>query len=257
MLKVLDFTHETTASECATAIVAAFPTSKVLHLRGLGREEDMRAYFTDVFALAGEMKALGEDVRVGDRDSQRTGDYWCEVRYDPTFPDAYRHSSNAQPLHTDGSYVPEFPNAGFLGCVSMTPDGGGTIFLDGADLVRIFEQRRPDLLARIASQPVPHKRSGDFRELPVIRNLGAEPLLNWNYYCVDPECTDEIRQLREDLFEFLRDEPMIADALIEVKLAPGDAVLWKDDRVLHGRHGFNAERESERFLWKTCAEINA
>jgi alpha-ketoglutarate-dependent taurine dioxygenase len=257
MLKVLDFTHGTTASECASAIVAAFPASKVLHLRGLGRSGDMRSYFTEVFALAGEMKALAEDARIGDRGSQRTGEFWFEVRYDPSIPDAYRHSANAQPLHTDGSYIPGFPNAGFLGCVSMTSDGGETIFLDGVDLVRIFEQRRPDLLERVLSQPVPHKRSGDFRELPVIRNLGAEPLLNWNYYCVDPDCTDEVRQLQEELFEFLRDEPMIAEALIEVKLAPGEAVIWKDDRVLHGRKSFHAERESERFLWKTCVDIGA
>jgi len=257
MLTVLDLTHDTTPSQCASAIMSAFPQCKVLHVRGLGRIDDMRPYFEEVFAIAGEMKALGEDARILDRGRQRTGELWLEVRYDPAIPDAYRHTANAQPLHTDGSYIAEFPNAGFLGCVSMSSDGGETVFLDGAVLVRILKQRRPDLLERIAHNSVPHKRSGDFRSLPIIRDAGAEPLLNWNYYCVDPDCSPEIERLREDLFEFLRDEALIADSLVDVKLAPGEAVIWKDDRVLHGRKTFQPTRESERFLWKACVEIDA
>lgn len=257
MLTVLDLEPSTPASECASALLRAFPTSKVIHMRGLRHIDDMRAYFEDVFAIAGELRALGEDARIPDRSKQRTGEMWLEVRYDSSIPDAYRHTANAQPLHTDGSYVAEFPNAGFLGCVSMTDDGGETVFLDGVDLVRILEARRPDLFARLVRDVVPHARSGDSRSLPVLRDLDGEPKLNWNYYCVDPECTPEIKALREELFVFLRDEPKIAEALVDVKLAPGEVVVWKDDRVLHGRKSFKPTRESDRFLWKACVEIKS
>jgi alpha-ketoglutarate-dependent taurine dioxygenase len=48
---------------------------------------------------------------------------------------------------------------------------------------------------------------------------------------------------------------LIAEKTMAVKLNPGDAVTWKDRRVLHGRNGFQATRESERFLWKCAIDV--
>jgi alpha-ketoglutarate-dependent taurine dioxygenase len=76
--------------------------------------------------IVGEAAGLAENAMVGDREHQRTSEVWFEVRYDPSVPGAYRHSSAAQPLHTDGSYIPSFPNAGMLTCVNQTSDGGNT-----------------------------------------------------------------------------------------------------------------------------------
>ena len=47
-----------------------------------------------------------------------------DVRYDSNIKDAYRHSSNPQPLHTDGSYNPDFPNATLMCCISNSASGG-------------------------------------------------------------------------------------------------------------------------------------
>src|SRR3546814_11115164 len=82
-----------------------------------------------------------EDEILGSRDQQRTGEIWMEVRYDPQHPDAYRHSANAQPLHTDGSYIPSFPNATLMACVANAGAGGETTFIDADDLVRSEESR--------------------------------------------------------------------------------------------------------------------
>ena len=44
--------------------------------------------------------------------------------------------------------------------------------------------------------------------------------------------------------------------LLKIKLNPGEAVIWKDDQVLHGRHSFSAKKDSERFLWKASYQPN-
>ncbi len=190
---------------------------------------------------------LAEDVRAGDRSVQRTGELWMEVRYDPAFPDAYRHSLNAQPLHTDGSYIPSFPNATLMCCVANAAQGGETVFLTAEALVESLRRERPELLAELESMVMPHARSGDRRELPVIRREGGELRLNWNYYCVAADCGPEVTALRERLFSYLRESPAVRAAIVPVKLAPGDAVVWKDERLLHGRNAFAATEIGERF----------
>ena len=85
----------------------------------------------------------------------------------------------------------------------------------------------------------------------------GKPLLNWNYYCVDPSVNSDAQGMRERFFEFLQRSRFIADRTVRVKLSPGDAVLWKDEQVLHGRDSFNANVTSERFLWKSGLLIDA
>ena len=36
----------------------------------------------------------------------------------------------------------------------------------------------------------------------------------------------------------------------------GDALVWKDNEVLHGRNGFVASKVSDRFIWKCAADFN-
>lgn len=228
--------------------------AKVFVLRGVGID-DPKTWYTDHFDQIGTPFALAEDVTAGDRDHQRTGQIWMEVRYDPAFTDAYRHSANAQPLHTDGSYVAAFPNATLMACVANAGTGGETVFLHGEDLVTVLAAEDPDLLAALTAAPMPHARSGDSRSEPVIDMSGTTPLLNWNYYCVDRSLPADQLAIADRFFAFLEQSPGIRDALLEVKLGPGDAVTWKDREVLHGRNGFLATQTSERFLWKCAIEV--
>jgi alpha-ketoglutarate-dependent taurine dioxygenase len=217
-------------------------------------------------SAAGQPLPLAEDATVDDRDAQRTGSYWAEVRYDPAIPNAYRHSANPQPLHTDGSYIsnigieassPTAVGTGILACVAMPENGGATTFIDANDLVEVLREEDPALLDRLESTELPHARSGDRRVERVIRYQGDLPLVNWNYYCVDPEADKGAQQLRQDFFAFLQNSPGVSSRLRRVKLAPGEAVLWKDDYVLHGRDGFDPEKISARFLWKSGLLIDA
>ena len=266
VLTTLEFTADEAPQKIAEEVRAIWRSSKVIHIRG-PKPEDLRDYYWQFFEEVGNPLALAEDATIGDRNSQRSGSYWAEVRYDPSIPNAYRHTANAQPLHTDGSYdgstgsnvdlSPTAVGTGFLGCVAMPANGGATTFIDAADLVEVLREEAPDLLERLESMELPHARSGDRRVEKVIRYNGDLPLVNWNYYCVDPEVGEAGQQLREDFFNFLQNSPGVAARLKRVKLSPGDAVLWKDDFVLHGRDAFDPEKTSARFLWKSQLIIDA
>jgi alpha-ketoglutarate-dependent taurine dioxygenase len=231
------------------------PSAKVVVLRATEMIDDPRAFYDECFEHIGLPAQLAEDVTVGGRDDQRTGEIWTEVRYDPNFPDAYRHSLNAQPLHTDGSYIPNFPNATLMACVRNAGQGGETTFIDGDDVVKALEIEAPDLLRSLTQRTIAHARTGDRRDEKVIDLREDGVWVNWNYYCVDPDIDDEGKVMAERFFRFLMSSPLIKEHTVPIKLAQGDAVTWKDRRILHGRNGFVANRESERFLWKCAVDV--
>ncbi len=219
-------------------------SKKVFVLRSQDEIGDVREYYSELLPAIGSPAALAEDVTVGDRDNQRSGRVWMEVRFDPHFPDAYRHSSNAQPLHTDGSYIPTFPNASFLCCVSNADAGGETTFLDGTDMIKCLSAEAPTLLHSLLSVPVDHSRSGDRRNGCILREIDGCCRIYWNYFCV-----------AEDFHLYLESSRMIKERTVAVKLGPGDAVAWKDDEILHGRNAFMATQEASRFIWKCAIDV--
>ena len=256
MLWEVDYNIATAPSACRALVDAwKLDTNKVFVLRAAERVESVRDLYESLFPSLGSPRAIAEDVRAGDRNNQRTGEIWMEVRYDPNFPDAYRHSANAQPLHTDGSYIPSYSNSTLLACVANAGEGGETTFLDLPDLVAIIERERPDLLRRLRTVPVPHARSGDRRQSRILEGEGAAARVYWNYYCVAKDADAEARSLAEDFHAFLASSPGVAAHTLPVKLRPGDGVLWKDDELLHGRNSFNATRTSERFIWKCAFDV--
>lgn len=230
-------------------------TERVYVLRNAGEIGDVRAFYQHHFAHLGTPRALAEDVNVGDRDNQRSGEIWMEVRYDPRHPDAYRHSANAQPLHTDGSYIPSFPNATLLACVANAGMGGETTFVASDDVVAALEKEAEDLLLELSSEPFSHCRSGDVRVEKVIDRASTPALVNWNYYCIANDLSPKQKAMADRFFDFLRNSPTIHERTLAVKLAPGDGIMWKDRQVLHGRNGFVANRESERFIWKCAIDV--
>jgi alpha-ketoglutarate-dependent taurine dioxygenase len=256
MIHEIELTNST-AEQAFSQLQSAWadPKTKVVVFRAANEIADPRAFYDAHFALIGAPARLAEDVTVGDRQDQRTGEIWTEVRYDPKFPDAYRHSPNAQPLHTDGSYIPDFPNATLMACVANAGEGGETTFIDGDDVVSALKAEAPDLLGVLASRVIPHARTGDRRDEKVIDMRDDGVWVNWNYYCVDSAVDSEGRVAADRFFEFLQSSPLIKQKTVAVKLAPGDAVTWKDRRILHGRNGFVAKKESERFLWKCAVDV--
>jgi alpha-ketoglutarate-dependent taurine dioxygenase len=230
-------------------------SAKVFVLRANQRLENVQSFYQTIFPSLGSPRAFAEDVGAGDRNNQRTGQIWMEVRYDPKFPDAYRHSANAQPLHTDGSYISGYPNSTLLACVVNAGVGGETTFLDLSELVSILESENFELLKQLRTVVIPHSRSGDSRISRIIEGEGKDARIYWNYYCVAKDANPLAREVAHKFHEFLGASDEVKRRTLAVKLGPGDGVLWKDDELLHGRNGFKATKTSERFIWKCAFDV--
>jgi alpha-ketoglutarate-dependent taurine dioxygenase len=119
---------------------------KVFVLKADSVPDNVQEFYESAFKYLGTPIPIAEDVNLGSRESQRSGKIWFEVRYDPKHPDAYRHSSNAQPLHSDGSYIPDFPSSTLLACVANAGEGGETTFIDSKAVFKIMQNEQPELL---------------------------------------------------------------------------------------------------------------
>lgn len=248
-------TADTSVRAVAESLLNAWANARVVHFAEHPLPEVPMQYFNELVEALGTPHLLAEDATIENRGAQRIHQRWMEVRFDPAIPNAYRHSAAGQPLHTDGSYIASFPNATFMFCVSSARSGGETIFLDAEVLVSILGEKQPDLLKRLETIPVRHKRSGDSRESSVIRYKRGGAIVNWNFFCIDATSSDEVMDLARQFMDFLNHDEDVERSLVSVSLQPGDAVFWRDDHVLHGRRPFEAESVSERFIWKCAVDI--
>jgi alpha-ketoglutarate-dependent taurine dioxygenase len=231
-------------------------SNKVFVLKADQPIEKVQEFYEGIFRHLGTPCPIAEDVNLGSRETQRSGKIWFEVRYDPKHPDAYRHSANAQPLHTDGSYISDFPSSTLLVCVANAGEGGETTFIDSKALFSILRKEKSTLLDFLLNNKVIHSRSGDLRVDEIIRIEAEDVFVNYNYYCVDKNNSREIIDRVEEFQDFLLNSISIKEATLGVKLTPGDGVFWRDNYCLHGRNSFVANQESERFIWKCAIDIN-
>ena len=246
-------------AEVAAALRATLGAAKVVHLQCLAATQpaaDWPAFYDALTEATGQCLHLDENFALG---SVRTGAKWIEVRYDAAIPDdaAYRFSKNAQPLHTDESYLSEPADVMFMHCLVQAPAGGETTFVDADVLWPQLQEHAPTLAARLLDRPICFAKAGDSRTLPIIAQTPAGLRLNWNYHCVDPAETAENHALAQEFRQFLLAHITSTAAEVAIQLAPGEAVAWWDDQVLHGRRAFRAVQTNDRFLLKSGFRLAA
>lgn len=237
----------------AAAARAALAQAEVVHMRVDQDPENYRSFYDRFVESVGKPIDAAEDYV----DGAPTGNRWSEIRYKSTVPDdvAFRHSRNAQPLHTDASYVSSAPQVMLFYCVHAAPSGGETVFVSGRRLVDELTKTRPDLLERLTSVDVRYEKAGDARHRPIIV-IGDDGLvdLNYNYFCAPGDQDEAAVGLNQDFLDYLQAE-LPEDLILPVGLQPGEAVAWWDERVLHGRNAFEATRTDDRLIWKTGLEL--
>lgn len=231
--------------------------NKVFLLRSKLTKKKIRDFYENFCKIFGKLYFLAEDATIKKRENQRVNKIWMEVRYDPKIPNAYRHSSAAQPLHTDGSYIPNFPNATLMCCIANSDKGGETIFIDSSKIIESLKKENKKLLDKILNKKITHERSGDKKTSKIIyeNKKTKQHFINWNYYCVSKENSKEKLKIVEEFFNFLKKSKLIKKNINQIKLKSGDAVIWKDHELLHGRNSFSAKNSSERFIWKCAVNI--
>jgi len=100
-----------------------------------------------------------------------------------------------------------------------------------------------------------HQRSGDKRRDYIIKTIGNNIFINWNYYCLSLDISDEVKKRTDSFQDFLLYSKNIRNKRLSVRLNKGDSVIWKDNHCLHGRNNFKAKQNSDRFLWKCAIDI--
>ena len=230
----------------AEDVMAACRRARVVVVR-TQTEASGRREFWDELLSASDIERVPVDENPTSGEALDT--LWSNVEFDPQLQDRFRHSSSAQPLHTDGSYVPTSPSLVVMFCERPAPAGGATVFLDGMNLVRLMSEERAPLFSALCAEPMVFSKGGREVTSPVISHDACGPLLRWNYYALGKDLDGRRRALAEDFQSYLRDvtQRSIPRAL---RLERGDAVLFHDDRVLHGRESFVARAAGERRLWK-------
>ena len=225
--------------------------TKIVLLRGCPEAEPF-TFYERLSDELGEWLPMDEDLATG----KKTGAKWIEVRYDPQFPLSYRHSATRQPLHTDGSYEQDAPHVSLFYCIKAAAIGGATVFFDSDDLIKALELHSKKLLASCHELPVTHTKGGDSKTRPLIGHDAAGPVLTWNYFRV-AETSPAVAELRRDFHQFLEEKVVQGGLCFPCELRPGDGVIFNDERLLHGRNSFIAQRAGDRHLLKCGLRLRA
>jgi alpha-ketoglutarate-dependent taurine dioxygenase len=230
--------------------------NKVFYFTGAKlAKKDVRTFYTTFFQKIIEFKNFAEDAQISNRNNQRTNSIWMEVRFDPKIKNAYRHSSNSQPLHTDGSYIKKYTNSTLMCCEKNNTKKGETTFISAFDIFRILKKKNKSLLNNILKYPVVHARSGDTKKSKVLYKSKNKWKLNWNFFCIKKNQSLKIKNMINEFKFFLDNDLEIKTKTLPIKMKAGDALVWKDSEILHGRNGFVANKESDRFIWKCAANF--
>lgn len=234
----------------AKTALPAVNDHEVIHMTFGAVDPDLRAYFDNFVEALGTPVDIAEDFATG---GAPTGERWSEICYRSDVPDgvAFRHSKNAQPLHTDESYVSSPAGIMLFYCENPAPTGGETIFVSGKRLIDLLRSQHRELLEQLQSIKVRYAKAGDFKFRPIVlEDDDGSVDLNYNYYCADPEQSPEALELNQRFFDFLQND-LPEDLVMPVGLQRGEAVAWRDSLVLHGRHSFTAVETGDRLIWKT------
>lgn len=219
-------------------------TTKIVVLTSCTRE-DLFQFYDRLSNEIGEWAPMDENLQT----EKKTGDKWIEIKYDPQFPNSYRHSSTRQPLHTDGSYENHAAEVSFFYCINAAPQGGATTFFDSDHFLKALELYSSRLFKACCDIPVTFAKGDDAKTRPIISRDAKGTVLTWNYFRV-VETSPEIAALKQELHEFLEEKVVGGGLCYPCELKPGDAVFFNDERLLHGRNSFIANHAGDRYLLK-------
>ena len=151
--------------------------------------------------------------------------------------------------HTDGTYSHDAPGVQLLHCMFFEGTGGESTMVDAFAIADRMRRDAPEQFATLSSVAVPGQYIGDGSHLmaarPVFRHdhTGALVQVSFNNYDRAPFLLPEDEMIA--FYDALRTFETIAnDASMQWRhvLAPGEALLFDNWRVLHGRFAYTGVR---------------
>ena len=203
------------------ALGPVFAAAKLVRITGFTAPGDPLLFWRQAGAV------LGDPAEKGSALSTEAG--WTAERAAP----GHMHTAST---HADlGIFYVERP-AG---------EGGERLFVDAETIARRAAAIHPDLRARLFTTPV---RFFDAEpSQPILREAGNRVKICWNGPSVLPGQGEDVVQLADDFRLFLREMVEASPGVAALRLAAGDAIIFRNDEVLHGGHGSLA---GAGVLWK-------
>jgi trimethyllysine dioxygenase len=151
--------------------------------------------------------------------------------------------------HTDGTYSHDAPGLQLLHCLAFDGTGGESTMVDGFRVAAQLRLAEPELYQVLSTVPVPGQYLGDGvhlrAERPVFRHDADGLLEQVSFNNADRAPfslpNDEMRTFYEALRAF---EQRVNDQRLQWRRVnpPGDALLFDNWRVLHGRLSYTGHR---------------
>jgi alpha-ketoglutarate-dependent taurine dioxygenase len=230
----------TDAANFADTLKETLKKYKVVHLSGVPPTADIKDFYSDLTDKMGEIVNVDEDIKTGNANANER---WTDIRYDKENEFTFRHSNTRQPLHTDAAYMSIEMDVNFFFCTANAEIGGATTFFDSDDLIYVLQKYEPALYDKLKSVTVDFGKGADQRKSRRIIDEDTRGVkLNWNYYRVLPDNSEDTIAMCEAFHKFLEDKVVGGGLLTPVYLKPGDAAFFQDDRLLHGRNSFYGAR---------------
>ncbi|KAF4977291.1 hypothetical protein FZEAL_6179 [Fusarium zealandicum] len=176
-----------------------------------------------------------------------------ETFYGRTFdvrakPDAENvaYTSGYLGLHQDLLYLESPPAIQLLHCMENSCRGGESLFSDGLRAGKLLSLQDSPTVANLARVRIPYhyeKHGYFYRQKRSLFDVGADGNLAAVYW--SPPFQDRFQLPTVDarawlepaqLFDGLINDP---DAMYQMKMAPGECVLFDNLRVMHGRRAFD------------------
>lgn len=175
-------------------------------------------------------------------------------------------STDALDPHTDDPYRYTPSGASILHCIEASDDGGRSVVVDGFAVTESLRADRPEAFEILASTPVPwiRHRSDAVEQGEAVHLRAHAPIIR-----LDAEHEVAGIRFHERSLGPLHLEPVLIgpfyDALIEFTrrirssdfqweqaLAPGEALVFDNQRVLHGRTAFASTGLTSRRHLRLC-----
>ena len=231
LVAVVPSERGTDARALGHAVGRALDEAKVVHVRSpfdAGAPVD-GAYYEEV---AGAISELVDPERDLGPWPALQRERWIEVTADPAKSQAER--DRRRPLHSDEAAAADPAHVLLMYCEAAARRGGGNLFLDAGDVVRFLGALEPELLDELRARPVRFTRHGDARTMPIVGERDGHSTLNWDETALDEEQDAAALELAARFARTL-ESPALSARHAGLALERGEAMVWWDDLVLHGR----------------------
>jgi hypothetical protein len=261
-LKKYDLTSENFTAKIANYIKSLF--KKGTHFITIKNNnslnnKDLTGFYETINHKIGIMREIDKDKY---KDEYKVGEknYWVDIKYDSKVNDIKPWKSNLHlKLHTDNTISLEENYAQITELICLEPckySGLTTIINNNLviELIKYVDKLTNDnLFTQIYEREIFHTSNCiNHYKSKILRfdNFKNEFIFSFNYTQAIKSFknSDEEKEIIIKLNHFLEEKIMLSNLMSEIKLDIGDALLFNDEIVLHGRRSVIGNR-----FYKKCS----